>query len=72
LALRWKDIGSLVTAFSKLARLGAIEEALMRNYLKSTRLQRALILNFGTASLEYKRLVLNLRESAQSADPLYL
>jgi hypothetical protein len=38
-----EGIGSLVTAFSKLARLGAIEEAQVQNYLKATRLQRALI-----------------------------
>ncbi|HZJ15215.1 MAG TPA: GxxExxY protein [Chthoniobacteraceae bacterium] len=34
--------------------------------------QRALLLNFGGVSLEHKRFVLNLRKSAQSADPLHL
>ena len=30
--------------------------------------QRALLLNFGTKSLQHKRIVFNLRESAKSAD----
>ena len=51
-----------------LARLTTIEEAQVLNYLKATGLHRALLINFGTSSLEHKRLVFNLRESAQSAD----
>jgi GxxExxY protein len=51
-----------------LATLGTIEEAQVLNYLKATGLNRGMLLNFGASSLEYKRLVLNLRESAQSAD----
>ena len=51
-----------------LSRLTTIEEAQVLNYLKATNLHRALLINFGSASLEYKRLVFNLRESAQSAD----
>ncbi len=52
-----------------LARLTNIEQAQVLNYLKATGLQRSLLVNFGGPSLEYKRLVRNLRESAQSADP---
>ena len=52
-----------------LARLTTIEQAQVLNYLKATGLQRSLLVNFGAPSLEYKRLVRNLRSSAQSADP---
>ena len=51
-----------------LARLTGGDEAQAINYLKATGLQRSLLLNFCAPSLEYKRLVLNLRSSAQSAD----
>jgi hypothetical protein len=36
--------------------------------LKATGLHRGLLLNFGAPGMEYKRLVFNLRESAQSAE----
>ncbi len=52
-----------------LARLSTIEEAQVLNYLKATGLERSLLINFGAPSLEYKRLVRNLRQSAKSADP---
>lgn len=38
---------------------GAIEEAQVLNYLRITGLSRAILLNFGTQSLQYKRLVFN-------------
>jgi len=40
-----------------LGRLTGVEEAQTINYLKITSLSRALLLNFGARSLEYKRLV---------------
>ena len=40
-----------------LGRLTGVEEAQTINYLKITGLSRALLLNFGARSLEYKRLV---------------
>ncbi len=40
-----------------LSRLTHIEEAQVINYLKATGLSRALLINFGAPSLEYKRLV---------------
>jgi GxxExxY protein len=55
-----------------LARLSGSEEAQVINYLKAAGLQRSLLLNFGAPSLEYKRLVLNLRKSAKSADAIQL
>jgi GxxExxY protein len=59
---------TVLVELKALARLSTIEEAQVLNYLKATGLQRALLINFGASSLEHKRLVLNLRESAQSAD----
>jgi GxxExxY protein len=40
-----------------LAKLTGIEEAQLINYLKATGLKVGLLLNFGTKSLEHKRLV---------------
>ena len=51
-----------------LGHLTNSEQAQVLNYLKATQLKRALLLNFGAPSLEYKRFVLNLRESEQSVD----
>jgi hypothetical protein len=39
-------------------------EAQLINYLKAAGLHVGILLNFGSTSLEYKRLVYNLRESA--------
>ena len=59
---------SIIVELKALQQLSGIEEAQVINYLKTSHLHRALLLNFGTKSLQYKRLVLNLRESAPSAD----
>jgi len=57
-------------------RLGNPEKAQLINYLNATRFTRALLINFGSPSLEYHRMVLNhpenqasknLRPSAESA-----
>jgi GxxExxY protein len=58
----------IIVELKALSRLTNIEEAQVINYLKATKLQKGMLFNFGTSSLEYKRLVLNLRESAKSAD----
>ncbi len=51
-------------------RLDTVHQAQVINYRKTTGLQRALLLNFGSTRLEYKRIVLNYRQrsSASSAD----
>jgi len=51
-------------------QLTGADEAQVINEMKATGMQRALLFNFGAPSLEYKRRVLNLRESAQSAEEI--
>jgi GxxExxY protein len=59
-----------------IAELTGGDDAQLINELKATGCQRGLLLNFGAPSLQFKRLVLtpseNLRESAKSADGIYL
>jgi GxxExxY protein len=56
-----------------ITELKRADDAQLINELKATGLQRGLILNFGTPSLQFKRLVRtaseNLRQSAKSAEP---
>jgi GxxExxY protein len=47
-----------------LSKLTGNEEAQLINYLKAARLEKGLLINFGSKSLEYKRLI----RSHQSAD----
>ena len=57
-----------------IARLTSADDAQLLNELKATGYERGLLLNFGSRSLEFKRLVRtlpeNLRQSAKSADNL--
>jgi GxxExxY protein len=61
---------TVILELKALAQLTGADNAQTINALKATGLERALLINFGAPSLEYKRLVFNLRESAQSADQL--
>lgn len=58
--------GGIIVELKATDALAGIHEAQVINYLKATGLTRALLLNFGAKSLEYKRFVLTppLRESA--------
>ena len=49
--------GEVLVELKALDRLSGREEAQVINYLKATGLSRALLINFGAPSLEYKRLV---------------
>jgi len=60
--------GNVVVELKAISQLIGADEAQVINEMKATGTQRALLINFGTTSLEYKRRVFNLRESAQSAD----
>jgi GxxExxY protein len=58
---------SIVLELKAISQVTGADEAQTINELKATGLNRALLLNFGAPSLEYKRFVLNPPESAQSA-----
>jgi GxxExxY protein len=59
---------SVLVELKAIQRLSGVEEAQVINYLKASGLKRAILVNFGTSRLQYKRLVLDLRQSASSAD----
>jgi GxxExxY protein len=60
--------GDVVVELKAASKLTTGDSAQVINYLKAARRKKALLLNFGATSLEFKRFVLNLRKSAKSAD----
>jgi GxxExxY protein len=62
--------GEILVEIKALVKLTPREEAQVINYLKATRLQRALLFNFGATSLEHKRLVFGHAETELPASPL--
>ena len=51
--------GEVIVEIKALSVLSSIEEAQLLNYLKATNLEIGLLINFGTKSLEYKRMINN-------------
>jgi GxxExxY protein len=54
--------GSVIVECKALSQIGGVEEAQVINYLRITALERAVLLNFGTSSLQYRRLVFSQNE----------
>jgi len=60
----------IIVEFKALSRLSSLEESQILNYLKATGLKRGLLINFGTSSLQYKRLVWGYEESIKKICPI--
>jgi len=58
---------SVIVELKALQQITGAEEAQVINYLKASGVSKGILINFGSASLHYKRLVLN-QNKGQSAD----
>jgi GxxExxY protein len=64
--------GSIILELKAIKRLSEIEDAQVLHYLKATGYERALLFNFATPQLEYKRFInSHLRPSVSSAVPSF-
>ena len=51
--------GNIIVELKALQKLSGVEESQVLNYLKATGLEKGLLINFGTASLQHRRFVLS-------------
>jgi GxxExxY protein len=58
--------GDVIVEIKALKELTSVEESQVLNYLKAAKLTRAILLNFGARSLEYKRIVLDYEQSPEA------
>ena len=52
--------GTIIVELKALQKISGAEKSQIINYLKASKLHKALVLNFGSESLEYKRFVYNV------------
>jgi GxxExxY protein len=57
--------GNIIVEFKAQSQLTSADEAQLLNYLKATGYQRGLLINFGAARLEYKRMVFGYAENPE-------
>ena len=60
--------GEVIVELKALQNISNNEERQVINYLKASGFKRGLLINFGASSLQYKRIVFNLREPSQRSD----
>jgi GxxExxY protein len=61
---------NIVVELKAIGQLTGVDDGQLINALTATRFKRGLLLNFGAKSLEYRRRIQNLCESAKSADEI--